>query len=304
MEKKSILFMGTPEFAVKSLECLVNNNHNLIGVITALDKERGRGRKIKFSPVKDYALKKEIPLFQPKNLKDQNFIDKIKNLNADLFVVVAFRMLPKEIIDLPKLGCINLHASLLPEYRGAAPINWVIINGEKETGVTTFYINSKIDEGDIIDSKTIKIENDENAGSLHDKLMTTGSQLVLKSVENIFNGNLKKKKQKISKSDKLAPKISKDICIINLDESADNIVRLVNGLSPYPGARIIFKNKNYKILKAMKSNTYYNNRKQMFEIDNNIILNNNLGESIDVLMIQVEGKKVMSSSDFIRGNKI
>ncbi|MFL3001650.1 MAG: methionyl-tRNA formyltransferase [Cytophagales bacterium] len=304
MEKKSILFMGTPEFAVKSLECLVNNNHNLIGVITALDKERGRGRKIKFSPVKDYALKKEIPLFQPKNLKDQNFIDKIKNLNADLFVVVAFRMLPKEIINLPRLGCINLHASLLPEYRGAAPINWVIINGEKETGVTTFYINSKIDEGDIIDSKTIKIENDENAGSLHDKLMTTGSQLVLKSVENIFNGNLKKKKQKISKSDKLAPKISKDICIINLDESADNIVRLVNGLSPYPGARIIFKNKNYKILKAIKSNTYHNNRKQMFEIDNKIILNNNLGESIDVLMIQVEGKKVMSSSDFIRGNKI
>lgn len=296
--------MGTPEFAVKSLECLVNNNHNLIGVITALDKERGRGRKIKFSPVKDYALKKEIPLFQPKNLKDQNFIDKIKNLNADLFVVVAFRMLPKEIINLPRLGCINLHASLLPEYRGAAPINWVIINGEKETGVTTFYINSKIDEGDIIDSKTIKIENDENAGSLHDKLMTTGSQLVLKSVENIFNGNLKKKKQKISKSDKLAPKISKDICIINLDESADNIVRLVNGLSPYPGARIIFKNKNYKILKAIKSNTYHNNRKQMFEIDNKIILNNNLGESIDVLMIQVEGKKVMSSSDFIRGNKI
>ncbi len=304
MEKKSILFMGTPEFAVKSLECLVNNNHNLIGVITALDKERGRGRKIKFSPVKDYALKKEIPLFQPKNLKDQNFIDKIKNLNADLFVVVAFRMLPKEIIDLPRLGCINLHASLLPEYRGAAPINWVIINGEKETGVTTFYINSKIDEGDIIDSKTIKIENDENAGSLHDKLMTTGSQLVLKSVENIFNRNLKKKKQKISKSDKLAPKISKDICIINLDESADNIVRLVNGLSPYPGARIIFKNKNYKILKAIKSNTYHNNRKQMFEIDNKIILNNNLGESIDVLMIQVEGKKIMSSSDFIRGNKI
>ena len=304
MEKKSILFMGTPEFAVKSLECLVNNNHNLIGVITALDKERGRGRKIKFSPVKDYALKKEIPLFQPKNLKDQNFIDKIKNLNADLFVVVAFRMLPKEIINLPRLGCINLHASLLPEYRGAAPINWVIINGEKETGVTTFYINSKIDEGDIIDSKTIKIENDENAGSLHDKLMTTGSQLVLKSVENIFNGNLKKKKQKISKSDKLAPKISKGICIINLNESADNIVRLVNGLSPYPGARIIFKNKNYKILKAIKSNTYHNNRKQMFEIDNKIILNNNLGESIDVLMIQVEGKKVMSSSDFIRGNKI
>ena len=304
MEKKSILFMGTPEFAVKSLERLVNNNHNLVGVITALDKERGRGRKIKFSPIKEYALKKEIPLFQPKNLKDQNFIDKIKSLKADLFVVVAFRMLPKVIIDLPILGCINLHASLLPEYRGAAPINWVLINGEKETGVTTFYINSKIDEGDIIESKKIKIEKDENAGTLHDKLMTTGSKLVLKSVENIFNGNVKKKKQKISKKNKLAPKINKDICKINLNESADNIVRLINGLSPYPGARIIFKNKNYKILKAKKSNNHHNDTEEMFEINNKIILNNNLGESIDILIIQGEGKKVMTSSNFLRGNKI
>ena len=304
MDKKSILFMGTPEFAVKSLERLVNNKHNLVGVITALDKERGRGRKIKFSPIKEYALKKEIPLFQPKNLKDQNFIDKIKSLKADLFVVVAFRMLPKVIIDLPRLGCINLHASLLPEYRGAAPINWVLINGEKETGVTTFYINSKIDEGDIIESKKIKIEKDENAGTLHDKLMTTGSKLVLKSVENIFNGNVKKKKQKLSKKNKLAPKISKDICKINLNESADNIVRLINGLSPYPGARIIFKNKNYKILKAKKSNSHHNDTEEMFEINNKIILNNNLGESIDILIIQGEGKKVMTSSNFLRGNKI
>ncbi len=304
MEKRSILFMGTPEFAVKSLECLVNNNHNVIGVITALDKERGRGRKIKFSPIKEYALKKEIPLFQPKNLKDQNFIDKIKNLNADLFVVVAFRMLPKEIIDLPKLGCINLHASLLPDYRGAAPINWVIINGEKETGITTFYINSKIDEGDIIDSKKIIIENDENAGTLHDKLMKKGSQLILKSVENIFNGKIKKKKQKISKNDKLAPKITRNTCIINLDESAEKIVRLVNGLSPYPGAKIIFNSKNYKILKARKINNYYDKKEQMFITDKKIILNNNLNESINILIIQAEGKKVMSSSDFIRGNKI
>ncbi len=304
MKKKSILFMGTPEFAVKSLECLVNNNYNLVGVITALDKGRGRGRKIKFSAVKEYALKKEIPLFQPISLKDQNFIDKIKNLKADIFVVVAFRILPKEIIDLPRLGCINLHASLLPEYRGAAPINWVIINGEKETGVTTFYINSKIDEGDIINSKKIKIENDENAGTLHDKLMTLGSQLVLDSVKNIFFGKIKKKKQIISINDKLAPKINKETCLIDLNKSANKIIKLINGLSPYPGARIIFKNKNYKILKARKSNTYHNNREQMFEIDNKIVLNNNLGESIDLLMIQAEGKKVMSSSDFIRGNKI
>jgi len=304
MEKRSILFMGTPEFAVKSLECLVNNNHNVIGVITALDKERGRGRKIKFSPIKEYALRKEIPIFQPKNLKDQNFIDKIKNLNADLFVVVAFRMLPKEIIDLPKLGCINLHASLLPDYRGAAPINWVIINGEKETGITTFYINSKIDEGDIIDSKKIIIENEENAGTLHDKLMKKGSQLILKSVENIFNGKIKKKKQKISKNDKLAPKITRNTCIINLDESAEKIVRLVNGLSPYPGAKIIFNSKNYKILKARKINNYYDKKEQMFITDKKIILNNNLNESINILIIQAEGKKVMSSSDFIRGNKI
>ena len=159
-------------------------------------------------------------------------------------------------------------------------------------------------EGDIIDSKKIIIENEENAGTLHDKLMKKGSQLILKSVENIFNGKIKKKKQKISKNDKLAPKITRNTCIINLDESAEKIVRLVNGLSPYPGAKIIFNSKNYKILKARKINNYYDKKEQMFITDKKIILNNNLNESINISIIQAEGKKVMSSSDFIRGNKI
>ena len=170
MKKKSIIFMGTPEFAVPSLKILIKNNLNIIGVITATDKKSGRGRKITSSPIKKIAESNNIPLFQPKNLKDPNFLNDIHSLNPDLFVVVAFRMLPEILINIPKLGTINLHSSLLPNYRGAAPINWVIINGEKETGVTTFFINKKIDEGDIIDSVEVKIKKEYSAGILHDKL--------------------------------------------------------------------------------------------------------------------------------------
>ena len=178
--------MGTPVFAVKCLKKLVEQKFNILGVITSTDKQRGRGRKISFSPVKEYALSKNIKIFQPPNLKSEEFINKIKKLNADLFVVVAFRMLPKILIGLPKEGSINLHASLLPNYRGAAPINWVIINGENNTGVTTFFINEKIDEGNIIDTKKITINKNETAGSLHDKLIISGSKLLIESIKKIF----------------------------------------------------------------------------------------------------------------------
>ena len=181
MKNKSIIFMGTPDFAVESLKSLVENNYNVIGVITSIDKQRGRGRKKTFSPVKKYALNKGINIFQPPNLKDYNFINLIKKKNPNLFVVVAFRMLPEILIKIPDYGCINLHSSLLPDYRGAAPINWVLINGEKKTGVTTFFINNKIDQGDIINNKKIKIENNETAGTLHDKLMYLGSDLILET---------------------------------------------------------------------------------------------------------------------------
>jgi len=296
--------MGTPEFAVPSLEILIENDLNIIGVITATDKKSGRGRKITFSPIKKIAESNNIPLFQPKNLKDPNFLNDIHSLKPDLFVVVAFRMLPEILINIPKLGTINLHSSLLPNYRGAAPINWVIINGEKVTGVTTFFINKKIDEGDIIDSEEVQIKEDYSAGILHDKLKGIGAKLVLKTVNNIFTKNYFRQKQVISDKDKVAPKIDKELCKINLNKTAEEIVRLIKGLSPYPGAKLNFENKNYKIIDCKKSDVNYSNKRIMFVENNKLYFNNIKNETIEILELQAEGKKIMKSSDFLRGNKL
>ena len=296
--------MGTPEFAVPSLKILIKNDFNLIGVITAVDKKSGRGRKINSSPIKKIALNNDIPLFQPNNLKDPIFLDEIKSLNPDLFVVVAFRMLPELLINIPKLGTINLHSSLLPNYRGAAPINWVIINGEKETGVTTFFINKNIDEGDIIDSLKVKIYEGYSAGILHDKLMNIGAELVLKTVNNIFKNNFSRHKQMISDKDKIAPKIDKELCKINLNQTSKEIIRLIKGLSPYPGAKLNFDNKNYKIIDCKKSDVNYSNKSTMFVENNKLYFNNFKNESIEILELQAEGKRIMKSSDFLRGNKL
>ena len=304
MKKKSIIFMGTPEFAVPSLEILIENDLNIIGVITATDKKSGRGRKITYSPIKKIAESNNIPLFQPKNLKDPNFLNDIHSLKPDLFVVVAFRMLPEILINIPKLGTINLHSSLLPNYRGAAPINWVIINGEKVTGVTTFFINKKIDEGDIIDSEEVQIKEDYSAGILHDKLKGIGAELVLKTVNNIFTKNYFRQKQVISDKDKVAPKIDKELCKINLNKTAEEIVRLIKGLSPYPGAKLNFENKNYKIIDCKKSDVNYSNKRIMFVENNKLYFNNIKNETIEILELQAEGKKIMKSSDFLRGNKL
>ena len=296
--------MGTPEFAVPSLKILIKNDFNLIGVITSTDKKSGRGRKINSSPIKKIALNNDIPLFQPNNLKDPIFLDEIKSLNPDLFVVVAFRMLPELLINIPKLGTINLHSSLLPNYRGAAPINWVIINGEKETGVTTFFINKNIDEGDIIDSLKVKIYEGYSAGILHDKLMNIGAELVLKTVNNIFKNNFSRHKQMISDKDKIAPKIDKELCKINLNQTSKEIIRLIKGLSPYPGAKLNFDNKNYKIIDCKKSDVNYSNKSTMFVENNKLYFNNFKNESIEILELQAEGKRIMKSSDFLRGNKL
>tara|TARA_B100001559_G_scaffold317879_1_gene323891 strand:- start:691 stop:1605 length:915 start_codon:yes stop_codon:yes gene_type:complete len=304
VKKKSIIFMGTPEFAVPSLEILIENDLNIIGVITATDKKSGRGRKITYSPIKKIAESNNIPLFQPKNLKDPNFLNDIHSLKPDLFVVVAFRMLPEILINIPKLGTINLHSSLLPNYRGAAPINWVIINGEKVTGVTTFFINKKIDEGDIIDSEEVQIKEDYSAGILHDKLKGIGAELVLKTVNNIFTKNYFRQKQVISDKDKVAPKIDKELCKINLNKTAEEIVRLIKGLSPYPGAKLNFENKNYKIIDCKKSDVNYSNKRIMFVENNKLYFNNIKNETIEILELQAEGKKIMKSSDFLRGNKL
>ncbi|MFL2996162.1 MAG: methionyl-tRNA formyltransferase [Cytophagales bacterium] len=304
MKKKSIIFMGTPEFAVPSLKILINKDFNIIGVITATDKKSGRGRKITSSPIKKIAESNNITLFQPKSLKDPNFLNELSSLNPDLFVVVAFRMLPEILINIPKLGTINLHSSLLPDYRGAAPINWVIINGEKETGVTTFFINKKIDEGDVIDSVRVKINDGYSAGILHDKLMSVGAKLVLKTVNNIFTNTFSRQKQIISDKDKLAPKIDKELCKINLKKSSKEIVRLIKGLSPYPCAKLKFNNKYYKIIDCKKTDVNYSNKSTMFVENNKLYFKNFKNESIEILELQAEGKKIMKSSDFLRGNKL
>ena len=304
MNKKSIVFMGTPYFAVESLKRLFESGYNIVGVITAIDKKKGRGRKIQFSPIKEFALENNLKIFQPPNLKDEKFISSIKKLNADLFVVVAFRMLPEILINIPPLGCINLHASLLPNYRGAAPINWVIINGEKETGLTTFFINSKIDEGNIIEKERVTIDNDENAGTLHDKLMNKGSKLVLTTVKKIFDGNYKSLVQKLDGNEKKAPKIDKNTCNINLNQSSQEILNLINGLSPYPCAKIITNGNQYKIIKAKTLRGINVDNTGLFIYLDKIILKNNKGELLEILEIQKEGKKIMKSTEFLRGNKI
>lgn len=303
MEKNNIIFMGTPDFAVESLKILIKSNYNILGVVTATDKKRGRGKKISFSPIKNFAIKNNIPVHQPKNLKSEEFINLMKKIKPDLFVVVAFRMLPEIIINIPKYGSINLHASLLPNYRGAAPINWVIINGERETGVTIFFINKKIDEGDIISKKKIKIIEDETAGSLHDKLMKEGAELLRDSIKNIFRKNIKRKIQKISLKDIKAPKIQKKDCFINLDLDDKNIIQLIKGLSPYPGARIIHNNKVFKIIDAKNINNYVAEI-GLNQIEDKIILNNNNKETIQITKIQEEGKKILNVKEYLKGNKL
>lgn len=241
MEALRIVFMGTPEFAVGILDSILKNNYKVVGVITAADKPAGRGQKIKYSAVKEYALEHKLPLLQPTNLKDESFLAELKALEANLQVVVAFRMLPKVVWEMPEYGTFNLHASLLPEYRGAAPINWAIINGETKTGVTTFFIDDKIDTGAMILSETISISEDENAGELHDRLMALGSLTVVKTLALIENGNVVPEIQKESGEIKTAYKLNKENCKIDWTKPGKEIHNLIRGLSPYPGAWCYFK---------------------------------------------------------------
>ena len=238
-EDLRIVFLGTPEFAVESLDRLCGEGYNIVGVVTMPDKPAGRGHKLLQSPVKQYAVEHGLHLMQPANLKSQEFVDELKSLNADLFIVIAFRMLPEVVWSMPRLGTFNLHASLLPKYRGAAPINWAVINGDEQTGVTTFFLKHEIDTGDIIDREAIDIAPDENVGSVHDRLMALGADLTIKTVEGIINGTL----TPIPQDDLLdgtqptpAPKIFKDTCRIDWTKPAGQVFNLVRGLSPYPAA--------------------------------------------------------------------
>ncbi len=231
-----IVFIGTPEIAVTSLKKLVENDYNVVGVITVADKPSGRGRKLRESEVKQYAKSQNLPILQPTNLKNEEFLAELKSFNADLFIVLAFRMLPKVVWDMPKYGTFNLHASLLPEYRGSAPINWVIINGEKQTGVTTFFIDDKIDSGEILLQQKIEINESETFGDLYDKMQHIGADLVLKTVDLIAEGKAVPKKQTIEPT-KLAPKLFTEHCYIDWNKDIDDIYNLIRGLNPIPTAK-------------------------------------------------------------------
>jgi methionyl-tRNA formyltransferase len=297
--------MGTPEFAVPSLEILVENKFNVVAVITAPDKPQGRGQKLTASPVKECALKYSIPVLQPANLKSPDFIDELKSYEANLQVVVAFRMLPEMVWAMPSLGTFNLHASLLPQYRGAAPINWAIINGERETGVTTFFLKHEIDTGSIIFQEKEKIHDDDDVGTLYERLMQKGSALVLKTVKAIEAQNVPAQPQDESIQIKHAPKIFKETCEVKWNQSSESIRNFVRGLSPYPAAWTSLNGKIFKLLKAETASGQATVEPGEIATDNKTFLRVKTQDGwISILEFQPEGKKRMTVDEFFRGNRL
>ena len=297
--------MGTPEFAVGILDTIIKNNYEVVGVLTAADKPAGRGQKLKYSAVKEYALANNLHLLQPTNLKDESFLAELQRLNANLQVVVAFRMLPEVVWKMPKLGTFNLHASLLPNYRGAAPINWAIINGEVKTGVTTFFIDDKIDTGAMILSKETPIDFGENAGALHDRLMIIGSEAVAETLHLIEHGKAITTIQTDSEEIKTAYKLNKDNCKIDFSKSGMAIYNVIRGLSPYPSAWCFIKDGNeewtVKIYEAKLIIEPHN-----FEIGSIITTKKEMKIAvndgfIEVLSLQFPGKKAMKTFELLNG---
>ncbi|MCV9385243.1 methionyl-tRNA formyltransferase [Reichenbachiella ulvae] len=301
-----IVFMGTPEFAVPSLKILVENNFDVVGVITAPDKPKGRGKKLLGTPVKEYAESVNLNVLQPTNLKAPEFIEELRALEADLQVVVAFRMLPEVVWDMPKRGTFNLHASLLPQYRGAAPINWAIINGEKETGATTFFLQHEIDTGNIIDQIKEPIHEDDSVGDLYGRLMNNGAKLVLDTVKKIESGTIQTSPQDESNELKSAPKIHKETCEIKWEQPAEQVRNLIRGMSPYPAAWTRWNEKNFKIFKAVHATEREVPALSpgQYHTDGKTFLSVQTGDGmLDVLELQMEGKKRMLIEDLLRGYK-
>ena len=305
MEKLRIVFMGTPEFAVGILDTIIKNNYEVVGVITAADKPAGRGQKLKYSAVKEYALANNLTLLQPTNLKDEDFLNELNALNANLQIVVAFRMLPKVVWEMPSLGTFNLHASLLPNYRGAAPINWAIINGETKTGVTTFFIDDKIDTGAMILNSEIAIDENENAGQLHDRLMNLGSTTVVDTLELIQKGDLTTIVQKDNADIKTAYKLNKENCKIDWSKPAVEINNLIRGLSPYPAAWCFFTDKSEELnVKIYESKILIEEHNH--PIGSVICTKKEMKVTvkdgyIQILQIQFPGKKKMSTAELLNG---
>ncbi len=305
-----IVFMGTPDFAVPSLEILLKNDYEILAVVTAPDEPKGRGYKITPPPVKVFALKNNLKVLQPENLRDEKFIAELKNLSPELIVVVAFRILPKEVFTIPPFGTINLHASLLPKYRGAAPINWAIINGETETGVTTFFINEKVDTGNIILQRKVKIDPDETAGELHDKLAIIGAEVLLETVRLIESGNVNPIPQDNSLATP-APKIKKEMCQINwFEKDAQQVHNFVRGLSPQPGA---FTFLNKKIVKIYRTKLAPSEVQFQDVKPGQIIIDESKGEMyaicadlkpIQIIELQMEGRKRLNAFEFLKGFRL
>ena len=299
-----IVFMGTPDFAVASLNALLEAGFGVAAVVTAPDKPAGRGMKLQESAVKKYALEKDLTILQPEKLKDPAFLHQLKALQADLQVVVAFRMLPELVWNMPPLGTINLHGSLLPQYRGAAPINWAIINGEKTTGVTTFKLQHAIDTGDILLQESFPVGDDETAGEVHDRMKEIGAQLLVKTVRGLMDGTLQETPQPNIPTGELkhAPKIFTDHCRINWTHDADDIHNLIRGLSPFPGAFTYLHEKMLKIYRSEKELAVPNVAPGTFKTDGKTYLRFACANGyIHVLDLQIEGKKKMSIADFLRG---
>lgn len=305
MNDLRIVFMGTPEFAVPSLEVLIKNGFRVVAVVTAPDRPQGRGLKLTPSPVKECAIQHGIPVLQPTNLKSPEFLEQLKSLRANLQVVVAFRMLPEAVWAMPPLGTFNLHASLLPQYRGAAPINWAIINGETETGVTTFFLQHEIDTGAIIFQEREPISLSDDAGTLYDRLMEKGAQVVLKTVRAVAAGTCPAIPQKISGELKPAPKIFKEHCKINWQQPGQRALNFIRGLSPYPAAWATLNGRHFKIFQATMIDVTSSEQPGSVKTDNKTYLHVKVADGwLAVEELQGEGKRKMSIAEFFRGNTV
>lgn len=305
MNKLKVVFFGTPDFARASLEAIHTSVHEVVGVVTVADKASGRGQKVHQSPVKTYAVEHDLPLFQPEKLRNEEFLSQIQSLNADIFVVVAFRMMPKVLFSMPRLGTFNLHASLLPDYRGAAPINYAVINGETKSGVTTFFINEKIDEGNILLQAETEISPEDNAGTLHDRLMEIGAKLVVETLNGLAEGKLTEIPQNQKENPKTAYKIFKEDTKIDWEKEVEVIHNFIRGMSPYPAAFTILEvggeQKILKIFKGKFQKIEHSKENGEIEISKNefkIYAKNGVYFPEE---LQLEGKKRMNLKDFLNG---
>ncbi|WP_185225736.1 methionyl-tRNA formyltransferase [Chryseobacterium indologenes] len=305
MKSLKVVFLGTPEFAKTSLEAIHQSHHHLVGVVTVADKASGRGQKINQSPVKVYAAENNIPVFQPEKLRNPEFLEELRKLDADVFVVVAFRMMPKILFEMPKMGTFNLHASLLPDYRGAAPINYAVINGEEKTGATTFFINEKIDEGNILLQAELEISPNENAGSLHDRLMEIGAELVVKTLDGLAEDAIEEKPQPQVEHPKNAYKIFKEDTRINWNASSKTVHQFILGMSPYPAAFTTLKigdeEKGLKIFGGTFDLTPHGQPAGTLSISKNEFKIYTEDGTYFPQELQLEGKKRMTVKDFLNG---